>query len=559
MRKLLPSILAVIALLGTMRLNAVQAETKTVLTASFAGYDKLLADIDAIGRLGGSPDLGKGLDMMLKLMTQGKGLAGLDVKRPWGAVVLADDQKPFATCGFLPVSDLKALMDLLKSMPQLAKSVALEGEVYVVEANNAKTYLTQKGGWAIVSDKRENLALAPSDPLAALGDLPQRYDLAFRASVKNLPKEFRDQLLIQLRAGAEVAMQQAAEDEETAAARQNMAKQTMEQLTMLVHETDSLLLGWNVDAKNNSTYLDLELTAQPGAKLAQQFAEIKPGPTNLAGVRLPDAAVTAGTVGMLTDAQAAQAKIALSDARKQLAKGLEGKGLAGDQLKLALKLLGDVFDVLEKTIETKKTDAAIALVLRPEAVTLVGGAAIAEGAKLDAAVKQLLDEVQKNADAAKSLKLAAETHQDVRIHVVSMPTPAPDLAPFVGERLEAAVGIADDRVLAAVGRDALKTLKSAIDASKSSAGMEVPPLELKITATPIAAFFAQVSDEPQIAGTAATMAALLKDAAGKDHITLTSQPVPQGVRIRLEVEEGLLKVLGAAMSPMAGGLAPANP
>ena len=52
------------------------------------------------------------------------------------------------------------------------------------------------------------------------------------------------------------------ESDDEYAVRANMAKQAVQQLTTLVNELDDLLLGWNVDAKHQTTYLDLELTAQ---------------------------------------------------------------------------------------------------------------------------------------------------------------------------------------------------------------------------------------------------------------------------------------------------------
>ncbi len=82
MRNILLSMLAVTLLVGTVSQCSAD-EMKPVVTVSFAGYDRLFADLDTIGRIGGSPDLGKGLQMMIQLTTQGKGLAGLDTKQPW--------------------------------------------------------------------------------------------------------------------------------------------------------------------------------------------------------------------------------------------------------------------------------------------------------------------------------------------------------------------------------------------------------------------------------------------------------------------------------------------
>ena len=75
-------------------------------------------------------------------------------------------------------------------------------------------YVTQNGNWALIGNDSDSFAKVPTDPLTTLGDLPKRYDLAVRASIKNLPKAYRDQLLAQLRAGAEVGMQQTSSESE---------------------------------------------------------------------------------------------------------------------------------------------------------------------------------------------------------------------------------------------------------------------------------------------------------------------------------------------------------
>ena len=259
----------------------------------------------------------------------------------------------------------------------------------------------QKGNWAFLADSAEQLTKVAADPAPLLGDLPKRYDLAIRASVKNLPKEYREQLLAQLRAGAEAGMQQMpSESEEDYAMRLGVAKQAVQQLTTLVNDMDEVLLGWNVDAQTKTTYLDLELTAQTGTKLADQFAAIKPGKTNFAGLLLPEAAVTASSVGTISDAQVAQVKSGLATLRKSVTKELENQNLAEDEVKLASRLLGDVIDVVEKTVEAKNSDAALAVMLDPAAVTLLAGATIADGAKLEKTFQQLADEVQKNGQTA---------------------------------------------------------------------------------------------------------------------------------------------------------------
>ena len=115
------------------------------------------------------------------------------------------------------------------------------------------------------------------------------------------------------------------------------------------------------------------------------------------------------------------------------------------------------------------------------------------------------------------------------MHYVSMPTPDPKLAPLVGDTLEVVVGIADDKVLVAVGRDAAKTLKKAIDQSKTAAGKEVPPLQITLAVTPDRQV--RRRSRRRRAGQRPRRRCwpgCLEKAGDKDHVTITAQPDPAG-------------------------------
>lgn len=552
MRKLLSSLLAVTLLFGAVGYCHAQSASKPWIAISFAGYDKLIADAAMIGQLGGNANMGKQLEMMALMLPQGEGSKGplaLDTKQPWGAVIMGDISSP-AYYAFVPVSDMKPTLDLVKA--QLGKEVKSENGVYQLPANGKTIYAIHKGKWAFLADSAKHLDNVVTDPAPLLGDLPQRYDLAIRTSIKSLPAQFRNQLLAQLRAGAEVGMNNLSSDDAAAA---NVAKQSVEQLTTLVNDMDEILIGWNIDAKSKTTYLDVELTAQTGTKLASQFAEIKPGKTNFAGLLLPNAAVTVSSVGATSDAQLAQAKSNLAGLRKTAIKGLENQGLSEEEVKLATTLLADIMDVLDKTLEMKKTDIAASVVLEPDTLTVVGGGTIAEGAKLDKALQQLIAEVKKNEEAANLVKISDETVDGIHLHKVSMPTPEQQLAPLVGDTLEMVIGVADDKLLVAVGRDAAKTLKKAIGQLKTAAGKEVPPLRISVAATAVAKFISEIDGDAQVKANAAMVAGLLAKAGQQDHVTVTAQPIAQGVRVRLELEEGLLKAIGS-LSQVMGGMAP---
>ena len=105
--------------------NATDAGNKPVAVLSIAGYDRLMSDIDFIGGLADNPDLGKNLEGMIKLFTQGQGLAGLDRKRPLGLTVTTDGTADLVS------STRQVLGELTWSFGQAAPGG--EGRVFVVD------------------------------------------------------------------------------------------------------------------------------------------------------------------------------------------------------------------------------------------------------------------------------------------------------------------------------------------------------------------------------------------------------------------------------------------
>jgi hypothetical protein len=553
-RKLLLSLVAVATLLGTASLGLAQGELKPVATVSFAGYDKLKDNVALIGRLGGNPQLAEGLEKMLQGMTKGKGLAGLDTKRPWAVVAMTDGEMAFPTFGFIPVTNLKQLVAAVQSNPRTVNVIKTDGNKYLIRAGMVPLQIRQQGDWAIVTPVNEKLDKLP-DPIKLLGSLPTKYDLAVRISINNMPEQIRQIYLagIQARAAAELE-QKPGETNAQYSGRVVATKWSIQQFTTLVTNLDDILLGWSVDSSVERSHVDLELTAKTGTPLAAQFAKIKPGNTDFAGLRIPGAAATIGKTLSLTDADVAQAKEILAGFHKTLDAEFERQNLSDDQLKASKQTADDMFNVVQKTVEAKRSDGGLALLLDSSGATLVFAGHVVDGGKLNDALRQL---VKFDPESTKAFTLDVETYQGVRFHTFSMPTPDPRLVPLVGTTLDGVIGIADDKVLVAAGRNAVATLKKVLDDSKAAPGKEVPPFEINVDVGTIAKFVQAVKvddgkpDEPGV-NWAFLFLQQLDTAGDKAHITLTASPIPVGMRVRLEVEEGLLK----AFATMAKFLVP---
>ena len=345
-----------------------------------------------------------------------------------------------------------------------------------------------------------------------------------------------------------------------------MVEEPVKKAMAAIDELDELLVGLKIDPTSHAVQLDCRLTAVAGSAMAKKLSLASDTTTAMGGFFVPEAALSAGWAGTLNDDGVARARKSLAAFGAAAGKELESSDdLNKDQAQVAKQLLLDAIAVVDKTLQGKKADGGLALLLKPRATTLLLGSRIVDGDKLDNVVKRLVAEMGKDdPDTAKLVKLDADSQDGVHFHVTTIPVTSSDLMPLLGAKVEAVLGIGGDRLYVAVGQDALKQLKEAIARSKAAAGKVIPPLRISLSGTPLAKFLAEVQNsipdfaDVEVKGVVANVARMLeRTGGGKDHLTLTVTPVANGLNARLEVEEGLLKLGGLANS-LLGPLAVAE-
>lgn len=562
MRRILLSAM-VVGLLAAMAGVVAAQEAKPVLTAAFAGYDEVLADIEYIGGLVDQPEMAKGLEAMLTMMTGGQGLDGLDKAKPWGAALYLTDGQPHGFA-FVPVKDMKKLVGVLGALG--IQPGEPKGGVYEIEAPDRTVFAKEQNGWAIVAMEKDDLKLAPSDPTTLIGEMPKKYDVAVRGSVQNVPRELRDFFVQQIRQGAEMGMvPMPDETQEQYAARTALARKTIEQMVEAINDLDEVLVGVSIDRGARSAYLDVQVTAVAGSKTAAAFGEMVDATTDFAGFGLPGAAVTLQMASRLSDADVEQAKTGIATLRRQSLAELKNQGLPAADEQTAEKVLTDLFDVLDATIDGRKADGGMVIMLEADSAAMVAGGAVVDGAKLEGALKTLIQQVVKEQpELAAGIKLDAETYQGVRFHQLAIPLPddedAKVVKQLVGESLEVVIGASDRSAYLAVGRDAGGLLKKVIDASKAEPAKKVPPMHMTIALGPIFKTVAAVAGDDEGGPMLDMLAGLLEQSTGKDHVNVSVRGITNGSVTRMEIEEGILRILpmlgqmlGAAGPGMPGG------
>ena len=525
--------------------------TEPVVVISTAGYDALMADLACLGEIAGHPGLDKSVDAIVTLATKGRGLAGVDKARPWGIAILPGEGKPTGY-GFIPVTDLKALLDLLAELGHKS-SDAGDGLIEIDTKQEGKRLLVREcNGWAFFADKPECLANLPDDPGQLLTGMAPQYDWAVRLNICKAPPQHREKLVEAIRAHAEKHLDEAKGTEAQKALYHVIARIILSDIETAIKELEQITIGGSFDHEAKTASLEATVTALEGTSSAAKLAQLKESVTNLAGFQLPDAAVTAGVAVQCSDINT-EAVTALFGAIKTAAfEEIDKKVDSQEKAEKAKEFLGRLLRAAAETVAGGQFDRRMSLLLKPDAVTLVGATLVANGPDLEQTLGMLVEAARKKhgEEVDKFFTPNAEEYNGVRLHVLSIPITDKcdhheDAVALVGEKLDVVFGVHDKAVGFAAGRDAMKTMKQVIDQSIASGQQETLPAQCSVSLQQVADFLAAVAEEKE-KPIAEAAAAILKESSGKDHITAVVQPIERGLKCTLQMEEGVLRVLAEA-------------
>jgi hypothetical protein len=523
--------------------TAAAQDIKPVAVVSLASVEETLADIGYVTTIAGMEDAGKTARLFGSALT-----AGMDKKRPAGMYVVPKDGD-FHAIAFIPVNDLKQLLEIHKEYVGEPRDA---GGGIIEIGMDRSAFIKEQGGWAFVAESSEHLTNLPQDPLKLLGDLPKQYNIAARIMVQNVPQELRQTALDEIKFGLERALDQqqppgANVDRE---ALQRTARGSLKGIEQLFTEADEVTVGWAVDAASKRTHIDINVTAKEGTELAKQMALNADAKSAFAGVLLPEASVTMNLSAKLSEADIAQVTAAFKTGRDQAtAKIDDDPNLTPEQRGAAKEVVGKLLDVFEETAKTGKIDGGFALVLEPKSISMVGGGYVSDGAAFERTVKQVVD-LAKNEPNFPKVQFNAGTHGGITLHKASVPVPEheAEARELLGEKLDVVLGIGPKSVYIAAGKNAESLLKKVIDLSSQSAAKTVPAMQLNVSVLPILKFMASVDENPMLPGLIASL-----EKAGNDKLVITSQGTPRGSAMRIEVQEGLLKLIGEAVKQFTGG------
>lgn len=536
---LLPVFTLLLAVAPLSRLEAQQSEFKPAVVVSVASIDKIMDDMTYLADVGGARENATMFKGMVGLMT-----AGVDPKRPSGAYFTFKGAEEPVAVAFIPVTDLKGLLKIHEGTIGEPEDVG-DGLLRIDGPNGMPVYLKDTGTWAFASQDKNLLAATPADPAKLLGGLDKKYTLAARVMVRNIPAELREMAIRQMQQGIERQLEEAAEsDDENRELMEALSRNNLESVKRLVEESDEIEIGWAVDSMAKNTYIDFSMTAVPGTKLAAQMATVKSTKSDYAGFLLENAAAS-----LLISHEPSQEDIArwtsvLDSMNKRAIEAIENDSdLESDKEKAAAKeIVSSLIGVLRKTAEGGKLDGGAAVLLGEAGGTTVAfGGRLSDTAELDRALRKAAKLAEREEDFP-GIKFDAGKQGDVALHTMSIPLDDAEeqARAMFGDELDVTFGVGGGSFYLVLGKDATATLKKIIEKSAAAAGTEQPPMQLHVAVAPIIDFIAEMDDNP----VTAMVAASADKVRGNDSVSIVSTPIKNGSRTRVQIDEGVLKLLG---------------
>ena len=539
--KLLPKSMFAMAVAATLLVaplgQLLAQNAKPVLVVSISSVEDTLADVAYITKAAGAEDAGRTALLFGNAFTN-----GIDKKKPIGLYV-SPKGTDFVGVAFVPVTDLKTILATFKE--QIGEPKDAGDGVQEIAAQGRSVYLKEQTGWAFLSEKKENLADLPADPAALLGNLPKEYTIAAKVSVPNIPEGLKRMAVDAIKEGFEQQLRANPGGGVDAELLEKMQRNQLESLVKMVDELDELMVGFAIDGPGKRTYLDVNVTAREGTNLAKQYSLLADTKSSFAGFLLPNAAANLNFSSTMAKEDIDQVVTVLKGVRTNAMKEIDNDpNLDATKRGAAKEVLGSMMDALVKTVEGGKLDGGAVLLLDAKTVDFAAGGLVADGKAIEDSFKRLID-LAKNEPDFPTVKLNSGAHGGITFHSITAPIPESEreARELLGDKVNIVLGTGPKAVYVAFGKNAESLLKQVIDKSAQDGSKSVPPGQLNVALLPILKFAASVDTNNEI------VPELLKvlEKSGKDKINIVSQPIKNGANTRIQVEEGVLQVIGAGV------------
>jgi hypothetical protein len=471
------------------------------VTAWVSSLARAMAACDVVYESVNRHDLSETLEDRL---TEYRAFRGIDRTRPLGMMWTWDDVNDPPNTIFLPIAQIDELMKTATF--DVVDFHKVNENRYEIERPGSPYHVLIHAGYALFGEEIPAMQALRESPERVTRDLRDKYDVVLLVDQKQVPRASKQLWVDVVRSKFEPWMQpQDDEPVESAALRRTLGMALLDLIERLVLDTRTLTLAARLDGRTHQIQIDLTVQAESGSRMAAELNHLI--------------------------------------VRKSEFSALVHRGAAaGMAISIPLTLIGrnESGATGEKVSRVSRLDAGMQIVGETwNDTAFIAGMRGSETAALIAAMPYLLKRMEQSQQFAE-VTMNVDSYRGIRIHRV-VPVNIPEvLQSVLRPGIELLIGQGTDTVWFAAGNPAslLDRLQRAVNAVKDTSGTEPPPavVQGRLSAGKFPSIF-PTADDARVAGT-------IPAEKADDGFSLVVQPVTDGLKVRLTVEEGLLRMLG---------------
>ena len=517
-----------------------QSAPEPAVVISIAKFDEQMNDVNYLLTASGFAQMKFMAGAMIKGYTK-----GLDSERDAGVMLfLNEDSEEPDVLGFVPVDDIDEMLDVISGFAEVDEG---EDVTTIVTDDGQEMMIREKDGVAFFSNKSDMLAELPDEPGKLLGDLPSKYNLSAKLFAQRIPQKMRNQVLDLIRESSEDTFDNFDDDVKAEFQKKNLEMQ-IKQMEMLFRDSDSVIIGMTADEKSKALVMDIDFTALPDTQLAERMAISKESDkSRFTGFLLDGAAFTQNAIARVHPDDAEQYATMLQDLQKAGIKELDQEAdLTEEELNQVKKSVGELVDVINGTLEEGLIDGGAVLMLEEGSINFAAGGQISDPQKLEGTIKDLVVMAEEKMGEEIEVNLNSGSHKNVTLHevVLQIPDEEEEMRDAFGDQITVVVGIGKKEAYLGAGSNPVALLKKAMDSESETKDM----MQYNLNIAPILKFTASMEGDPNVEA----MAKALEE-AGNDRIQMTSNLIENGMKMRFEMQDGILGLIKVGVDAFQGG------
>ncbi|MEL7335838.1 MAG: hypothetical protein AAFN70_06480, partial [Planctomycetota bacterium] len=318
----------------------------------------------------------------------------------------------------------------------------------------------------------------------------------------------------------------------------------MKALEDAIKDTALVQIGLDVDPESQNVSIDLVSTAVEGSDLALMSDESKPAPSKFSAVVRDDVAAFFHASQVVGEKAIQQQQAQLDGATDLIVNSVKQQGNVGDEEMEEIKaMIQRLMGMIGETAKEGRIDGGLMVATGDNKLRVVGGFAVADGKEAAKFVQDIAAKMENDPEAP-NFEFNQSTYNGVTMHSMSKEVPADkeEARRMFGEAIDVKIGTAEKAVYVSMGPGSVELMKALIDSADSDDfDPQRPLVQVNVSMQPILKFAESI--QPNDMNLA--MLSALANAADKDNISMIVRQIPQGSSIRLTVEEGVMRAMGA--------------